>query len=429
MQVSVETGEGLERKLKVQVPAETIDAQVESRLQSMKGRVKVDGFRPGKVPFKVVKQRYAAQVFQEVAGEVMQNTFRDAVTQENLRPASDPSIEPISFEYGKPLEYVATFEIYPEVELAPVADLQIEKTVAEIVDADVDKLLETLRKQKAGWNEVDRASEQGDRVTISFKGRVDGELFDGGSADNVPLVLGSGSMIPGFEDQITGMAKDAQSTISVTFPADYAAANLAGKAAEFDITVTKIEAPELPELNDAFAKDFGVEEGGLNKLREDVRDNMQRELENRLNSNLKSQVMDKLLAANTSVMVPRAVVKEEAEALKQQASAQGGGNQSIEAYMDDAERRVKLGMILGDLVKLSGLQVDRLKVDERLEKMAKDYQDPSEFVNYYKSNPQMMRGIESLVVEDMVVDWVVNQAKVSSVNSSFDEVMKPASAI
>ncbi len=428
MQVSVETGEGLERKLTVQVPAETVDSQVESRLQSMKSQVKIDGFRPGKVPLSVVKKRYSAQVFQEIAGEVMQNTFRDAVTQENLRPASDPSIEPISFEPGKPLEYVATFEVYPEVELAPVADLEIEKMSAEITDKDVDTLLETLRKQKTNWSEVDRASENGDRVTISFKGSIDGELFEGGSAENVPLELGSGNMIPGFEEPIIGMAKDSESTINVTFPDDYSVNDLAGKAAEFEVSVSKVEASELPVLDDAFAKDFGVEEGGLAQLRTDVHNNMQRELDNRLAADLKSKVMDKILEAN-SVLVPKAIVREEAEALKQQASAQTGGDQPIEAFMTDAERRVKLGMILGDLVKLSGLQADQSKVDERIELMAKDYEDTSEFVNYYKSNPQMMRGVESLVVEDMIVDWVVGQAKVSTVESSFDEVMKPTSTI
>ena len=428
MQVSVETGEGLERKLTVQVPAETVDAQVESRLQSMRSQVKIDGFRPGKVPLNVVKKRYATQVFQEVAGEVMQNTFRDAVTQENLKPASDPSIEPITFQLGQPLEYVATFEVYPEVELAPVSDLKIEKLVAEIQDTDVAGLLETLRKQKASWAEVDRAAEDGDRVTMSFKGSIDGELFEGGSADNVPLVLGSNSMIPGFEDQIIGLAKDAESTISITFPADYSAADLAGKPAEFAITVSKVEESTLPELDDAFAKDFGVEEGGLEKLREDVRNNMQRELDNRISSDLKAKVMDQLLEVN-SVQVPKAIVLEEAGTLKQQASTQTGSDQPVEMFMADAERRVKLGMILGDLVKLSGLQPDQSKIHERIELMAKDYEDPSEFVNYYKSNPQMMRGVESLVVEDMVVDWIVGQAKVSTVDSSFDEVMKPTSAI
>ena len=427
MQVSVETGEGLERKLTVQVPAETVDAQVESRLQSMRSQVKIDGFRPGKVPLNVVKKRYATQVFQEVAGEVMQNTFRDAVTQENLKPASDPSIEPISFQLGQPLEYVATFEVYPELELAPVADLKIEKLVAEIQDADVDGLLDTLRKQKADWSEVERAAEDGDRVTMSFKGSIDGELFEGGSADNVPLVIGSNSMIPGFEEQLIGLAKDAESTINITFPADYSAANLAGKPAEFAITVSKVEASELPELDDAFAKDFGVEEGGLEKLREDVRNNMQRELGNRIASDLKAKVMDQLLEVN-AVQVPKAIVLEEAGTLKQQANAQGS-DQPVEMFMADAERRVKLGMVLADLVKLSGLQADQSKVDERLEAMAKDYEQPSEFVNHYKSNSQMMRGVESLVVEDMIVDWVVGQAKVSTIDSSFDEVMKPTSGI
>jgi len=427
MQVSVETGEGLERKLTVQVPAETVDAQVESRLQSMQHQVKIDGFRPGKVPLSVVKKRYSVQVFQEVAGEVMQNTFRDAVTQENLKPASDPSIEPISFEPGKPLEYIATFEIYPEVELAPVSDLKIEKLTADIQDADVDTLLDTLRKQKTNWTEVDRACADGDRVTVSFKGSVDGELFDGGSADDVPLVLGSGSMIPGFEEQITGLEKAAELTFSVNFPDDYSAANLAGKPAEFAVTVSKVEAPELPELDDDFAKDFGIEEGGLAKLREDVRNNMQRELNNRISGDLKTKVMDQLLKVN-SIQVPKAIVLQEAETLKHQASMQGS-DQAVDTFMDEAERRVKLGMILADLVKLSGVQAEQSKVDERIELMAADYQDPGEFVNYYKNNPQMMRGVESLVIEDMIVDWVVDQAKVTTVERSFDEIMKPTSAI
>ena len=428
MQVSVETGEGLERKLTVQVPAETVGAQVESRLQSMKNQVKIDGFRPGKVPLSVVKKRYATQVFQEVAGEVIQNTFRDAVAQENLKPASEPTIEPVSFELGKPLEYVATFEIYPEVELAPVSDLEVEKLNAEITDKDVDGLLDTLRKQKANWTEVDRAAENGDRVTISFKGSVDGELFDGGSAENVPLELGSGNMIPGFEEPIIGMAKDGEKIIDVTFPDEYSVSDLAGKAAQFEINVSKVETSELPELDDVFAKEFGVEEGGLAKLREDVSANMQRELNNRIQSDLKAKVMDKLLEANP-VLVPKAIVREEAETLKQQASAKTGGEQSADLFMADAERRVKLGMILGDLIKLSGVQADQSKVDERLEMMAKDYDDSSEFINYYKNNPQMMRGIESLVAEDMIIDWVVGQAKLTTVDSSFDEVMKPTSSI
>lgn len=426
MQVSVETGEGLERKLKVQVPAETVDAQVESRLKSMQSRVKVDGFRPGKVPFSVVKQRYSTQVFQEVAGEVMQNTFRDAVTQESLRPASAPSIEPISFELGQPLEYVATFEVYPEVKLAPVSELSIEKLSAEIEDKDVDNLLETLRKQKASWTEVDRPSKEGDRVTVSFKGSIDGELFEGGSAENVPLVLGSGSMIPGFEEQFVGLAKDAEATVKITFPEDYSAGELAGKPAEFAVNVSKVEAPELPALDDAFAKEFGVEEGGMEKLREDVRNNMQRELRNRISLDLKAKVMDKLLEANP-IEVPKAIVQEEAEALKKQASAQQTGEPSAETLASEAERRVKLGMILSELVKVSELKVDRAKVDERIETMAKDYEQPDEFVNHYKSNPQLLQGVESMVVEDMVVDWVVDQAKISTVKSSFDEIMKPTS--
>jgi trigger factor len=427
MQVSVETGEGLERKITVQVPAETVEMEVESRLKSMQGRVNIDGFRPGKVPFKVVKQRYSTQVFQEVAGELMQTSFRDAIAQENLRPAGDPSISASSLEQGQPLEYTATFEIYPELTLSPIGDIKLEKLTAEVTDADVDNMIDTLRKQKAEWSEVDRAAEDGDRVTVGFKGTIDGEAFDGGSAQDVPVTIGSGSMIPGFEDGLKGLSKGADTSISVPFPDDYQAADLAGKTADFAINVTKIEASELPEIDDEFAKAFGVEEGGVEKLREDITANMQRELDNRISMDIKSKVMDQLVAENP-LDVPRAVILEEAETLKQQTSAQQPGTDlPVESFMDDATRRVKLGMILSEVVKLSAIQVDQGKVQERIELMSKDYEDPNEFVQYYKSNPQLLRGIETLVMEDMVVDWVIDQAKVTESKSSFDKIMNPSS--
>ena len=423
MQVSVEAGEGLERKLKIQIPSDTVEGQVESRLKSMVSRVKIDGFRPGKVPFKIVKQHYGAQVFQEVAGELMQNSFRDALTQENLNPAGDPTFDTDGIKQGQPLEFTATFEIYPEIELAPVAGMKLDSIKAEVTDADVDNMIETLRKQRSEWNSVDRAAAEGDRVTINFIGRVDGEAFEGGAADGVPVVLGAGSMIPGFEENLTGTRADDETTFKVNFPDDYKAENLAGKEAEFEVTVKAVDESKLPEVDEDFARAYGIEDGDTEKLREEIRGNMTRELDNRVRAEIKNSVMDKLVE-NNPIDVPAAIVKQEAENLRQQTAAQmPGSEQPVEAYMDDATRRVKLGLLLAEVVKLAELKPDADKVRERVETMSKDYEDPDEFVRYYQSNPQLLRGIETLVMEDMVVDWIIDQAEVSETERSFDDLM------
>lgn len=426
MQVSVESGEGLERKLKVQVPAEQVNSEVESRLKSMMGRVRIDGFRPGKVPFNIVKQRYGSQVFHEVAGEMIERSFRDALTQENLRPAGDPQFDSSQVEQGQPLEYVATFEVYPEVTLAPLGEIELEKVNAEITEADIDKMIETLRRQRTTWVGADRASEKGDRVTIDFVGRVDGEAFDGGTAQGVPVVIGSGSMIPGFEEQLSDLTIDNTRTFSVTFPEDYKAANLAGKEAEFEVTVKAVESPQMPEVDAEFAKSFGIAEGDVEKLRSDIRGNMERELNARIKSLMKNTVMDRLIEANP-VDVPASIVKEEAETLRKQVSMTAPGTeQPVESYMEEATRRVKLGLILAELVKTAAIQLDPASVRERIEQMSRDYEDPAEFVRYYESNPQLMRGIETLVMEDKVVEWVASQARVSTVEKSFDDLVNLA---
>jgi len=423
MQVSVEAGEGLERKLKIQIPTETVDMQVESRLKSMLPRVKIDGFRPGKVPMKVVKQHYGEQVFQEVAGELMQNSFRDALVQENLNPAGDPAISAESFKQGEPLEFTATFEVYPDVELAPVTGMKLEKIQSSVTDADVDKMIETLRKQRSSWNIVERAAGDGDKLTVDFKGMIDGEAFDGGSADSVPVVIGSSAMIPGFEDNLKGLKAGDETTFKVNFPDDYKAEHLAGKEAEFAVTVNTVEEPSLPEVDEEFAKSFGVEDGSAEKLREDIRGNMARELENRIRTEMKNAVMDKLIEKNP-IDVPAAIVSQEAETLQKQTAAQlPGSEQPVEAYTNDATRRVKLGLILAEVVKTAAIQPDAEKVRERVEAMSKDYEDPDEFVRYYQSNPQLLRGIETLVMEDMVVDWIVDQAEINETERSFDDLM------
>ncbi|RKZ63396.1 MAG: trigger factor [Gammaproteobacteria bacterium] len=425
MQISVEAGEGLERKVTIQVPAETVELEVNNRLNSLKNTVRIDGFRPGKVPLKVIKQKYSGTILQEVAGELMQSTFREALTQENLNPAGDPQIKAEDLVLGQVMEYTATFEVYPEIALAPVADLSLEKIDASVEGADVDNMIDVLRKQKMDWAEVDRASANDDRITIDFVGSVDGEKFDGGTANDMPMVLGAGQMIPGFEENLTGLKASEESSFKVSFPEDYAAKDLAGKEAEFAVTIKKVEEPKLPEINEEFAKAFGVESGDVEQLKSDIKANMERELSKRLRTLLKEKVMDALISANP-IDVPSATVAQEAETLKKQTEVQApGSGRTLDSFMDDAKRRVQLGMVLAEVAKISALNVNADMVKARIEEMAKDYDDADEFMRYYMSNQELLRGVETLVMEDAVVDWVAEQATVTASNSSFDEVMNP----
>ncbi len=424
MQVSVEAGEGLIRKMMVEVPSESIDSEVENRLKSLRSRVKVDGFRPGKVPIKLVKQRYGEQVLHEVAAEQMQKSFHEAVTQEKLKLAGDPVISDQVIKAGEPLKYTAEFEVYPEIAVASVADLKLEKIASEVADADVDEMLETLRNQQTAWNAVERESANDDRITIDFVGKIDGEAFEGGTANAVPLVLGSGSMIPGFEEQLLGQKSGDEVTIEVPFPDDYQAAHLAGKMASFEVKVTAVEESALPELDDEFAKLFGVEEGGLDKLKSDVRNNLEKELGNRVQASLKNSVMEQLIEHN-EFDAPNAVIEQEMNSLMQNAAQTGLDTSNPDLLRAEATRRVKLGILLGELVKQAELKPTREMVNARIETMAQDYEQPAEFVKHYQGNPQLMQGVESLVVEDMIVDWIAEQATVTTVDKSFNDLMNP----
>jgi len=425
MQVSVEAGDGLERKVTVQVPAETVEAEVNNRLNSLKNTARIDGFRPGKIPLKVLKQKYAGTILQEVAGELMQRTFQEALSQENLTPAGDPQIDASDLVLGQVMEYTATFEVYPEVTIAPIAELAVEKVEASVEDADVDNMIDVLRKQKMDWSEVERASADGDRISIDFVGSVGGEAFDGGSANDMPMVLGAGQMIPGFEEKLTGLKSSDETTFKVPFPDDYAAKELAGKEAEFSVTVKKVEESAMPEVDEEFAKTFGVESGDVDQLKTEIKANMVRELSRRLSTLLKQSVMDGLVDANP-IDVPSATVKEEAEALKKQADVQSPDSaSSVDAFMADAKRRVQLGMILAEVAKASSLNIDAEMVKSRVDEMAKDYDDPDEFVNYYMGNQELLQGVQTLVMEDMVVNWIVDQAAVTANSSNFDDVMNP----
>lgn len=430
MQVSVETTQGLERKVTVQLPSGDIDVKVDEKLQSLKKTAKINGFRPGKIPMAVIRKRFAGQVRGEVIGELVNSSFYEAVAAEKLRPAGFPQITPLESDDESQFSYDAVFEVYPEFEAANVDTIEIEQAIVEVNPSDVDDMLETLRKQRAQWTDVERASVDGDQVTIDFNGKVDGEEFAGGKADNAPLELGSGSMIEGFESQIVGMVAGDEKTIKVTFPEKYQAEELAGKDAEFDIKVHSVKEQDLPEIDDEFAKEFGVDEGGVETLRSDIQANMERELKQTVENETKQQVMDGLLEINT-IDIPQALISEEVNRLKQQLVQQMPDATQIEKlgdemFRDDAERRVRLGLIIAEVVKSNDIKADPEKVREQVEAIASSYQDPQQVIDYYYSNQELMQNVEGLVLEQEVCSWVVEQAKVTDVNKSFQDVMNKA---
>jgi len=431
MQVSMETLAGLERRMTIEVPADTVESQVKSRLQEAAKNVQMKGFRKGKVPVKVIKERYGAGVRQEVLGEVMSHSWWEAVTQEKVKPAGQPRIEPKSLEEGKNLEFTATFEVYPEIELQDFFGITIEKKGAEISDADIDKMVETLREQRKTYAETDRASQDGDRVNIDFTGTIDGEKFDGGEAKGSNLVLGSKRMIPGFEEGLVGLSKGEEKTLSLTFPEDYHNKDLAGKATEFAVKVNSVSEPVLPALNDEFFASFDVAEGGLDAFRKEVSANMARELKNASRNNIKNQVIEGLLKIHT-VDVPKALVKNEVGALRQQAMQQFGGGRNIDPSMlpDDlfsgqAERRVTLSLIMNEIVNKNNLKPEPDAVRKLVEEMAESYEKPEEVIKWYYSDKEQLANIEAMALEEAVIDLILDSANISESNVSYEEALKP----
>lgn len=433
MQVSVETTQGLERRLTITVPAENIETQVKKRLQQLSKTQRIDGFRPGKVPVSVIQKRYGAAVLQEVAGEEMQRNYIEAVVAEKLNPAGAPTFAPKALEAGKDLEFDATFEVYPEVTLQGLDKVTVEKPVVSVTDEDLDTMLETLRKQHATWKESDDKAGENDRVTIDFVGTVEGEEFEGGKAEDFPLELGQGRMIPGFEDNLVGKKADEEVTADVTFPEDYHAENLKGKAAQFTIKVKKVEQQELPELNDEFATLFGIDEGGVDALKAEVKKNMERELEQTVKAKVKEQALDGLLA-NNELDVPKALVDQEVDALRKQAAQRFGGDAQnmpelpAELFHEQAVKRVKTGLLLGEVIKENDIKADDAKVEELITTVASAYEDPSEVVEYYKGNDELMQQMRNVAMEELAVDAIVAKAQVSDVETAFNDIMNPQAA-
>nr|WP_286946284.1 trigger factor [Pseudomonas sp. UBA6718] len=432
MQVSVESTSALERRMTIGVPAERIETEVTKRLQQTARRAKVPGFRPGKVPMNVIRQRYEDAARQEALGDLIQATFYEAIVEQKLNPAGAPAVEPKVFEKGRDLEYVATFEVFPEIKLAGFDGIAIERLQADVTDADLDNMLEILRKQNTRFEAVERAAENGDQLNIDFVGKIDGDAFAGGSAKGTPLVLGSGRMIPGFEEALVGVKAGEERVINPTFPADYQNLDLAGKTAEFTVTVNSVSAPQLPELNDDFFALFGIKEGGLEGFRTEVRKNMERELRQAIKSKVKNQVMEGLLAANP-VEVPKALIGNEVNRLRVQAVQQFGGNIKpdqlpAELFEEQAKRRVVLGLIVAEVVKQGELKADEARVRELIEEMASAYQEPQQVVAWYYKNDQQLNEVRSVVLEEQVVDTVLQKAKVTDKAVSYEEAVKPAEA-
>lgn len=429
MQVSVEVTSGLERRLTMGVPAEKLDNVVNERLAKAQKNLRLPGFRPGKVPMNEVRRRLGNDVRLEAMGELMQDTFFEVIRKENIEPAGMPRFEPISLEPGEEVTFSATFEVFPEVALVDFANLSVAKPTSEINDEDVKQLIEDLRKQRASWKEKEGAAENGDQVNINYLGTLEGEAFDGGTADGQNLVLGSGQMIPGFEDGIEGMKAGEQKTIDVTFPEDYHAENLKGQAVQFAITVNKVEERELPEIDAEFMAQFDVQDGDLEAFHAEVKKNMERTLKQNIEAKIKNQVMDALVEAH-EFDLPKALVDGEVLRMRQQMVQQFGGGQQFDSSMlpaelftEQAERSVRLGLVVRGIVEAHDVKADEDKVRAHVEEIAAQYQDPQELIDWVYSNPEQLQQLEGAVIEQQVVDLVLEKAKVEEKTLSYAEAV------
>ena len=424
MEVSLENTGGLGRRLKVQVPAARVDDEVTSRLESMTRTVRLDGFRPGKVPMRVVQQKFGHQVRAEVIQQVLNSTLQEALAQESIRPAGEPRIEPIDSQPGEPFEYVATFEVFPELTGPINYGFRVDRPVVDIKESDINEMLENLRKQRATWIAVERAAQSGDQVTIDFEGSIDGEPFAGNKAENMPLVLGSNSMIPGFEEQLNGVSAGDEKSIELTFPEDYPGTGIAGKTAIFKVRIHQVSAMQLPELNDDFARAFGISEGGMDALITEITGNMQRELKGLIASSLKSQVFAGLLE-NNPVEVPQQLIETESLELRGRKGSAAGDAAALQA---EAERRVKLGVIVSEIVKQNQIQLDPERVREVVDNIAASYEKPEEVVQWYYGNQEMLSGVQSAVIEDQAVEWIIEHGgvDVSDNEMSFSDLVEKA---
>ena len=430
MQVSIETLEGLERRMTVQIPSERVSEAVEKKLRDLSKTVRVDGFRPGKVPLKVIQQKFGGHVRQEVIGDVIESSYQEALIQEKVRPAGMPSIDAINTEDKEDMSYTATFEVYPEIEKLELEAIEVEKPQVEITDEDFDAMLQKLQEQRKSWKETKAAAKTGYQVMVDFEGRIDGELFEGGTGKDMAIEIGAGQMLPEFETGLEGIKANEQRTVEVNFPEDYHGADVAGKKAEFTLKATRVSKPELPEIDEEFARGFGVEDGDLEKMRTDIRANMEKEKNDRLKQHIKSNVMAGLLEHN-KIIAPSAMVAEEINTLRNQAAQRMGRDpESVdetsfpnELFEAEATRRVQLGLLLTEVIRIEKIELNQELVNSAIDEMAVAYEQPEQVRDYYRHNQQARSALEGTVLEDQVVTHILGKARVSEKDASFDDLM------
>ena len=431
MQVSVEAIEGLERKMTIAVPSERIETDVDLRLREAAKTVRLNGFRHGKVPFNVVKKRFGKGVRGEVIGEVMSQSFYDAVAQEKLKPAGQPKIEPMDTDEGQDLKFVAIFEVYPDVKLPDFKNITIEKPIADVEGKDIDQMVETLREQKKDWIDVSRKANDKDLVNIDYLGKRDGEVFKGGAAKGTNLLLGSEQMIPGFEAGIIGKKPGESFSLDLIFPESYQNSQLAGAEVEFEITLNSVKEQKLPEVDEEFFKSFGIENGDESAFREEISNNVERELKTVTRNKMKNSVTNALVE-NSDVSIPKALVETEIANLKAQAIQQMGGSGSPdpsllpdELFSKQAEKRVVLGLLMGEIMEEQKIKADPARVRESVEELASTYESPDDVINWYYGNKEQLSVIESQVVEDEIFDFILTEAKVTEKKMGYQDAIKP----
>jgi len=432
MQVVLESPSALERQFTITIPTGDVEIEFESKLKETTRRVRIDGFRPGKVPASVVRQRYGQAIRQEIVSDLMEKALGQALSEHDVKPVGSPRIEDVNFEDGADFSFKAIFEVFPEIEPTLLDGKEIEQKACKIGASDVKEMIATLREQRKGWKESARAAaKEGDRATINFEGFIDGEAFEGGQANDHMLVLGTGQMIPGFEDGIIGMKKGESKDLEVTFPAEYHAEELKGKPAIFKIELTKLERGELPTIDEEFIKSFGVESGTEDDFKAELKQQMQRELSMTLKNLNKTAVFDALLEANADTPVPQSAIKSEIHTLKHQAVERFGGGQQFDPHQlpddlftEQAERRVRLGVLLGATVKHLELKPDHDRVRALVEEMASAYDTPEEVINYYYSNDENLRQVEALAIEEQVAEALLAKANTKAIEMSYADVMK-----
>jgi len=436
MQANLETISNLERRLNFALPTQEVDGEVSTRLRRLAQTVKMHGFRPGKVPMKVVEQQYGLQVRQEVLADRLNKSFGDAVRDNNLRVAGYPKFEgKPTGDAGSNYEYSATFEVYPDVTLASITDTEVNRPVLAVTDAEVDKTIEVLRKQRATFDPVERAAQNDDLVTIDFTGLIDGQTFQGGDAKDLQMLLGAGRMLPEFEQAVVGLKPGETKSFDLTYPADYHAKEVAGKTAQFSLTLKQVSEPKLPALDAEFAKALGVADGDVEKMRGEVRVNVEREVEARIKARLREQAF-KLLNDKASLEIPQSLIEIEMQNLAQAAQrdleARGMKIKDVPLPADilkaQAERRVRLGLILAEVVRANSLQAKPEQVREAVENHAKSFEQPQEVVKWYYSSPERLQEFESAVIEQNVVDWVASSARTQDQPVGFDELMGKSNA-